>query len=98
MAGEYGEESCGDGAGEVDGTEGEVDVTTRGGEGVCREECQKSSLSRGGDFFGNHRSAMNERSSGFWMVSAKTFCLRNVNCSSTAVGGLGAHSLGACPP
>ena len=79
----------------MDDAEGRVAVTTKG-EGVCREECQKSSLSRGGDFFGNHRSAMKERSSGFWMVSANTFCLRSVNCSSTAVGGLGAHSLGAC--
>ena len=46
IAGEYGEESCGDGAGEVDGTEGEVDVTTRGGRGYVGKSA-KSHLYRG---------------------------------------------------
>ena len=67
-------------------------------EGAEGDECQKSSLSRGGDFLGNHLSAMKERSSGFCMVSDKTLSRRSVNCSSTAVRGLGAHLLGACPP
>lgn len=55
---------CRDAAVVVDEVEGSVEVTTNVA-GVWRQECQKSSLSRGGDFFGNHRSAMKERSSGF---------------------------------
>ena len=67
-------------------------------EGAEGDECQKSSLLRAGNFLGNYLSAMKERSLGFCMVSDKTLSRRSVNCSSTAVRGLGADSLGACPP
>ncbi len=77
---------------------GGIGAVRTGGQVARTLVCQKSSLSRGGDFFGNHLSAMCVRRSGLEIASARTLVFSSLNCKSTTEGPTGAHSLGAKPP